>query len=503
MKDDVMSKSVFILIVVVTTLFSNIANAGRGAYLTFFNRTDSTVKVECTGRQGLEHNKKMCRKVDGTVSARSKTGGGPGEYGPLYIEEKKSDSTTHMNITLTSSGLNHSFKIKASGGKWSVVSGATGDNVDINITSASQDHIVIDIGDNSRWVGSLKNKEIPINQLLLMGTHDSGTYKYASHVERAGEYSSMLPIGLIKAGLELADVGQDVKTSFVATQKMNLTNQLKFGVRFLDLRLGCLNEKCETVSLYHGDVALFVHMKSALDDIRSFLQENRDEFVIVSIKNDADNSTDAKGKVTKMVNRYINNNSAYFYDTKSNKYPSVKDVRGKMVIIDRGVNITAVEPLTLDIRDNEVSGCYGYGYGYYDNKAKNNDNDKCPLINGDDKKPADARFKYQDFYSTSSYDKKYNAVRDFAIEKMNKNNFNESYNLNFMSASHWPKSPQDFATHGNGYLSKNATFQTRHAGIFILDFPKYHADVRKNKSRLYSVDTLINRSQENSDLYKK
>lgn len=101
------------------------------------------------------------------------------------------------------------------------------------------------------WMAELDDSA-RLNSLTIPGTHDSGALH--SIAEISGKCQS-LPV----------------------------SEQLKIGVRFLDIRLCLVNNELKVVHSFTDQMTIF---KSVLDDITSFIRNHKSEFLIVSIKED-------------------------------------------------------------------------------------------------------------------------------------------------------------------------------------------------------------------------
>lgn len=111
-----------------------------------------------------------------------------------------------------------------------------------------------------RWMSSLKNQmyNIPLQQVVIPGTHDSGTYtRYSLAAENA----------LMK---------------YAITQDESLYSQLVHGNRYIDLRAGYLaGDAEEPFWVVHG-VTVWRTLRDALREIRTFVQETG-EVVILEV----------------------------------------------------------------------------------------------------------------------------------------------------------------------------------------------------------------------------
>ena len=106
--------------------------------------------------------------------------------------------------------------------------------------------------DRSAWMAALDD-DARLNSLTLPGTHDSGAL-----------YS-------------LAEISGKC-------QSLSIDEQLKIGVRFLDIRLRLVNNKLKVV---HSCTDQMTDFEEVLAHMTSFIRNNPSEFLLVSIKEDA------------------------------------------------------------------------------------------------------------------------------------------------------------------------------------------------------------------------
>lgn len=101
-----------------------------------------------------------------------------------------------------------------------------------------------------------KLRKYRLHQIAIPGSHDAAAYK-----------------------LKYATVGAAAK--WAITQSHPIITQLRAGVRFLDIRLRKEGNKVMTAHRYY-----MVPFKTVAIDIRTFINENPSEVVIVAISND-------------------------------------------------------------------------------------------------------------------------------------------------------------------------------------------------------------------------
>ena len=149
------------------------------------------------------------------------------------------------------------------------------------------------------------NDEVFLSELNIAGTHDSAT-----------AYVSM--------------------ENMARCQDKTIAEQLKMGVRLLDIRLtkkgnefylihslaDCFSDKEKTKRMTFGEV---------LADCKSFLKENPDETIIISVKQD-------RGIINRwffptFYDKYISDDEESWY--LPNKTPTLGECRGKLVLMRR------------------------------------------------------------------------------------------------------------------------------------------------------------------------
>ena len=148
------------------------------------------------------------------------------------------------------------------------------------------------------WMKSLGN-DIKLAQVSIPGTHDSGAL-----------YS-------------IADLSGRCQT-------LTIKNQMEIGVRFFDIRL---KQDGDDLKVVHSFVDQKTDFAKVLRQMENFLKENPSEFLIVSIKEDADakNPTEPFDKAVKKA--LEKQSSVVNFSTELAK--TVGEARGKIHIISR------------------------------------------------------------------------------------------------------------------------------------------------------------------------
>lgn len=137
-----------------------------------------------------------------------------------------------------------------------------------------------------------------ISQINIPGTHDAGTKDCA--------------------------MGQ--------CQGKDIAWQLDHGVRFLDIRILIGDND---LRVYHGKFSAKLDFKDVMQTMRSFLEANPSECVVMSIKNEGDREVNGKYFEKELENNYINNSSWSDLFYTSSSIPKLDDVRGKIVLVRR------------------------------------------------------------------------------------------------------------------------------------------------------------------------
>lgn len=181
--------------------------------------------------------------------------------------------------------------------------------------------------DNVNWMSDLADDTI-INEMSIPGTHNAG----AKH--------------------SLFDVSGKC-------QDMTIKNQLKIGVRFLDIRLQLVNNKFMVV---HDFVNQKLAFSKVLEDIDSYIKNNPGEFLIISLKEDAD----PKSSNLDFDSALVEVLSEYQTIVLDNSLPNIlKEARGKIYILNRFDESTVGIPARSGWRDSasfEMGSLYVQDY---------------------------------------------------------------------------------------------------------------------------------------------
>lgn len=122
------------------------------------------------------------------------------------------------------------------------------------------------------------------------------------------------------------------------TQSMPLANQLKSGIRVLDIR--CNHTKDE-LPIYHGIQFQYAYFSDVLATVIDFLKTHPSETVFMRIKQEGDGGGNTETFEETFKNRYYQPNQAAFWQPPTDGTggnPVLKDLRGKIVVLQ---NFTA------------------------------------------------------------------------------------------------------------------------------------------------------------------
>ena len=169
--------------------------------------------------------------------------------------------------------------------------------------------------DASDWMADLDDAQ-PLSALTIPGTHDSGAL-----------YS-------------IADVAGKC-------QSLTVREQLKAGVRFFDIRLQLRGDKLAVVHSFVDQMTDFVDV---LDDMTNFLHDHPTEFLLVSIKQDAD----PKNPTTTFAKAVEQMLSAYPDLVRADRTlpETVADARGTMTVLARYADAEVGVPAYDGWQDN-------------------------------------------------------------------------------------------------------------------------------------------------------
>lgn len=160
----------------------------------------------------------------------------------------------------------------------------------------------------------------PITEINMPGTHDAGTYN-------------------------LHYITEVVK--LFTCQDRNIYKQLNDGVRVLDCRLHCDDDRVESSTFHsanclrlqhwnavcHKDNGDYLYMSDVINDCSKFLKENPGQVVIALYQAEEEKRPIYKECVENMLAE-CGDNDAFVLLKKGDKVPTLDEVRGKIIIMD-------------------------------------------------------------------------------------------------------------------------------------------------------------------------
>ncbi|MGR5996225.1 phosphatidylinositol-specific phospholipase C domain-containing protein [Bacillus cereus] len=122
-------------------------------------------------------------------------------------------------------------------------------------------------------------------------------------------------------------------------QTLNLSTQLKAGIRYIDIRCTYESSKSDagipapSFSIHHGIINEHKALgKDVLSVVTSFLQDNPSETILMRIKQEYSSEKDPIFSNT--FQKYVDQYKSYFWDSKlSFRIPKLGEVRGKIVVL--------------------------------------------------------------------------------------------------------------------------------------------------------------------------
>ncbi|MEZ4926475.1 MAG: phosphatidylinositol-specific phospholipase C [Saprospiraceae bacterium] len=173
--------------------------------------------------------------------------------------------------------------------------------------------------------------DTPISSLSIPGSHDSGADKY-------NDLSGCIGF----PGL------------YAWAHTMDITHQLNSGIRFLDIRCKILKFQ-NILGIYHGMCYMDKTYVSVLNDCLKFLSENPSETILMRVKHeDYDKKKDGPHPdFLALIKKSIELSPDFWY-LDSNRLPSLKEVRGKIILLDDcnfGQGIPYGDTLFMNIQD--------------------------------------------------------------------------------------------------------------------------------------------------------
>ena len=232
---------------------------------------------------------------------------------------------------------------------------------------------------------------------------------------------------------------------YAKCQSLELEEQLNLGIRFTDIRCRHIDN---VFTIHHGSVYEGINFGKGVRDVcLKFLKDNPSEFIIMSIKEEYDPEGNTRS-FEDTLKFYLQGYENYFWLGRD--FPSVKDIRGKIVLLSR--------------YSNNSMGIDATPWG-----------DDTTFSIGD-------RIRVQDVYNVPIvFDEKWTHISKL-LEEAEKEKNNWLF-LNFTSGTNVGSfvAPHNIAMRINEHLFEYITQRTdKRYGTIIMDFPTepYYALIR-------------------------
>lgn len=198
--------------------------------------------------------------------------------------------------------------------------------------NCSEFFIKQDLAPSESWMASIGN-DVRINKITIPGTHGSA----ATDGENAPKDTFL--------NQYIGDEATLFKNGYDWSPRMDITAQLKSGVRFLDMRIRRVTGGC---ALHHGKVYLKKSCNDLFKEVYDFLDRNPSETILVSIKEEVP-AMDATLTVEQTINKLIDEQPKYW--SVGRKIPTLginstdsgvveasnTNIRGRIVLVRRYV----------------------------------------------------------------------------------------------------------------------------------------------------------------------
>lgn len=139
--------------------------------------------------------------------------------------------------------------------------------------------------------------DVKISEMAIPGTHDSATFKMRSNI--------------------------------VATQCLSFDQQLKYGIRYFDIRIRHFHND---FALHHGMVYLHLNFADFLRSVNNFLVANPTEVVLFRLKEELRGSNNNRN-LSATLNSYLVPFKTTTFKQTSDRLITVGSARGKFIIL--------------------------------------------------------------------------------------------------------------------------------------------------------------------------
>lgn len=134
------------------------------------------------------------------------------------------------------------------------------------------------MADNSNWMAQISDQR-QLNQLIIPGTHDSGTNSITANSAFSTADDDALPSWLQDMmNILPSDMLKKIVVNWSKTQPLNITDQLNQGARYLDFRVSN-----ETNGFYLSHTLVGDALQDALQAVHNFVLQHPSEIILIDI----------------------------------------------------------------------------------------------------------------------------------------------------------------------------------------------------------------------------
>lgn len=189
-------------------------------------------------------------------------------------------------------------------------------------------------------------------------TPTPGTYVFPTSVWNhfsGTDWMSKIPDGTLISMVNIPgthDAGSNTgSVPYGKCQDWAITQQLDYGVRFLDLRLKYTNEQeglwmTTALRVHHGDEIYNYHWSTVLTDLTAFLAAHPSETIILKTQISSNEGWGDEAALLFKERIWTQNKENYFWtgSAATTDWPRMRDLRGKILLLqaDRGVNYGSI-----------------------------------------------------------------------------------------------------------------------------------------------------------------
>lgn len=146
---------------------------------------------------------------------------------------------------------------------------------------------------------------------------------------------------------------------------MSLSRQLESGIRFIDIRIGFVNDEFH---IYHGLISLGSDFEEVMTTVNNFLEQYPSETVIMRLKQNhkGDNNNQSFERV---FDQYMSSHGSKVHRTGSSLGSlTLSSLRGKIVILDNFPGSSNYAPISYSSLDSTKQDEYVVqnNWGLYD-----------------------------------------------------------------------------------------------------------------------------------------